>query len=148
MSRSKTSNDSTNNSGNSLYGYAEKLSVDHTDGKAAVLTIETVAVRNFAPQASGRKDWKLVLTYVEFPGVEHAINRTSWKTLSSKLPKWEPTDDQYGKQIDNHPWIGQQVAVAPTTRDNPQTKEAVEKLDIAAPSRWDKMMESVKAKRK
>lgn len=129
----------------SLYGYAEKLSPDHTDGKPAILTIASIAIRNFAQGGKG-EDWKMVITYEEFPSIEHPINRTSWKTLSDKLGKWEPGDKDFGNVVANHPWLGKQVVVAPTTRNNPTTGEAVEKLDIAAPARWDKLMSGKKGK--
>lgn len=122
-----------------LYGYADKLNPEHTGGKAAVLTIESIAIRNFAQGGRGA-DWKMILTYKEFPGVEHPINRTSWRTLSEELGKWEPGEKDFGNVVVNHPWKGKLIVVAPTTRNNPSTGEAVEKLDIAPPTAWKRVM--------
>lgn len=128
-----------------LYAFAPKLDISHTDGKPAVFTISSVSVRNFAKGGQG-EDWKIVLTYEELGNVEHAINRTSFRTLTDKLGPWTPGENDYNKIIPNHPWKGKKVAVTPTTRNNPETNEAVEKLDVAAPNRWDRMMDAYNRK--
>lgn len=127
---------------NSLYGYAEKLSPEHTDGKPAVVRIATVAIRNFAKNGAPKPDWKYVVTYREFDGIEHPLNKTSYKTLSEQLGKYEPDDKDFGNMIPNHPWIGKYVALAPTTRTNPQDGTAVEKLDVAPLKAWERYFRS------
>lgn len=122
------------------YGFTKKISVEDTEGKAAVLTIASVEFRNFAPRSSRQEDRKVVLVYRELPEREHVINRTGFITLVQKLGDANLGEQAYG--MVNSPWIGKRVALAPTTRNNPETGEAIEKLDIAAPKRWDALMEA------
>ena len=113
-------------------GYGEmrdKLTPDDVEGKAAPLTIQTVDVKNMAPRGSPREDNKLSIVFKEFPGKEYVANATSYKTLCLKL------GDNYEK------WVGQVAIMAPTT--NTFQGKAFEKVHVASPDRWDKVMKSL-----
>lgn len=106
-----------------------KLTPDDVKGKAAPMTIATVELRDMAPANARREDNKIILTFNEFPGKEYIANATSFKTLCQKL------GDDWDK------WTGQVIVMAPTTTtfDN----KAFEKLHVASPERWDKVMAEV-----
>jgi len=119
------------------YGeFRDKLTPDDVKGKPAVLTIDRAELKNLAPEGSGRTDKKIVLTFKEFPAKgenEHAkeyiANATSYKTLCQKL------GEDYTR------WSGRVVVMAPTT--NTFEGRAFEKIHVATPERWDKVLEEV-----
>lgn len=110
-------------------GYGEmrdKLTPDDLDGKAAPLTVQSVEVKNMAPKGTPREDNKLSIVFKEFATKEYVANATSYKTLVLKL------GENYEK------WVGQVVIMAPTT--NTFQGKAYEKVHVASPERWDKVM--------
>lgn len=118
-------------------GYGEmrdKLTPDDLEGKPAPLTILTVEVKNMAPRGSPREDNKLSIVFKEFPTKEYVANATSYKTLVMKL------GDNYEK------WPGQVAIMAPTT--NTFQGKAFEKVHVASPERWDKVVRTLTAKSK
>jgi hypothetical protein len=107
----------------------DKLTCDDVNGKPAPLTIEAAELRDLAPAGSRREDNKIILTFREFPGKEYIANATSYKTLCMKL------GDDFNR------WAGKVIVMAPTT--NTFDGKAYEKLHVAAPERWDKVMQTV-----
>lgn len=113
----------------------DKLTPDDTEGKTAVLTIASAERRNFAPEGQG-EEYKIVLTFDEFPEEgeqkekEYIVNATSYKTLVTKL----------GENEDE--WIGQPCVMAPTTTN--YGGKTFEKIHVASPERWDKVMAAQK----
>lgn len=111
----------------------DKLTPDDVKGKPAPLTIDSAELRDLAPEGSRRADKKIILTFKEFPGKEYISNATSYKTLTQKL------GDDYTR------WGGKVVVMAPTT--NTFNGQSFEKLHVASPDRWDKVMAEVNKRR-
>lgn len=107
----------------------DKITPDDVQGKPAPLTIDSAELRDLAPIGSRRADNKIVITFKEFPGKEYICNATSYKTLVQK----------YGENYER--WKGQVIVMAPTT--NTFEGRAYEKLHVAPPERWDKVMQEV-----
>lgn len=103
----------------------EKLGPDDVDGKVAPLTCATAERKNFAPNGQG-EEYKIVLTFEEFPEKELVVNATSYKTLVAKLGD------------DEDAWVGKTIVLAPTTTT--YGGKSYEKLHVASPERWDKTM--------
>lgn len=108
----------------------DKLTPDDVAGKAAALRILSADIRDFAPKSSRSADNKIVLVFVEFPDKEYIVNATSYKTLVMKL----------GDDVTR--WPGQWCVMAPTTTT--YEGRAFEKLHVAPPERWDKIMSKVR----
>lgn len=108
----------------------DKLTPDDVQGQAAALRVLSAERRDFAPSDARKSEYKIVLVFQEFPDKEYVVNATSYKTLVSKLGN------------DETRWPNQYVVMAPTTTtfDN----RAYEKLHVASPDRWDKVMKSLK----
>ena len=121
------------------YGeFRDKLTPDDVKGKPTVLTVDRAELRNLAPEGSRREDKKIVLTFKEFPArgdkegeraKEYIANATSYKTLVQKL------GEDYTR------WGGKVVVMAPTT--NTFEGKAFEKIHVAPPERWDKVLAEV-----
>jgi hypothetical protein len=135
---------SNDNQQNRQLAYGEmipKLAVEDTNGKPAALTIRRVDSRNLAPKTSRAEEWKLVIEFAEeFSGDtpderrrEYVVNSTSYKTLCDRLGK------------DHTKWIGKQVVMAPT--NNTYEGRTYEKLHVAAPERWDKVIGATATRR-
>lgn len=107
----------------------EKLTPDDVGGKPAPMTIDKAELRDLAPEGSRRADKKIILTFKEFPGKEYIANSGSYKTLCQKL------GDDYSR------WSGKVVVMAPTTTTF--NNQSFEKLHVASPERWDKVMQEV-----
>lgn len=129
---------STDNRSGLAYGeMIPKISPDDTDGKPAALTIRKARVQNMARKGAPEEN-KIVLTFAEefdaregFNGDdakrrEYVVNSGSYKTLSMKLGP------------DHTKWIGKTVVMAPTTTTF--NNETFEKLHVATPDRWEKVV--------
>lgn len=126
-------------------GYGEmirKLDVDDCDGKPVALTVRRAERRNLAPKNSRNDDWKIVIEFAEkFGGEndddkrrEYVVNSTSYKTLCDRLGK------------DETRWVGQTVVMSPT--NNTFEGKTYEKMHVAAPERWDKVISATARARK
>ena len=111
-----------------------RIELADTDDKPVALTIRAAVRRNMAPKGSRNEDYKIVIEFAEkFDGAtpdkqrrEYVVNSTSYKTLS----------DRYG--TDETRWVGKVVVMAPTqTEFGGQT---FEKLHVATPDRWEKVL--------
>lgn len=107
-----------------------KLTPDDVAGKPAALRILSAEMRDFAPKSARAADNKIVLVFAEFPEKEYVVNATSYTTLTLKL------GDDYTR------WPGQWCVMAPTTTT--YEGRAFEKLHVAPPDRWDKIMAKVR----
>ena len=124
------------------YGNRAKLEPDDLDGKAqAIVTIATAEWVNMAPAEEaedGKADHKLVLTYEEFPGKQHVLNKTSYRVLAAKLPKCDHESA----------WVGQRVPIIVANTTDVRTGEPVAKVWIAPLKKYDAIMaKDTKAKR-
>lgn len=111
----------------------EKLTPDDVNGNAAALRILLADRVDLAPANSRKPEWKIVLVFSEFPDKQYVVNATSYKTLVSFLGD------------DEKKWVGQWCVMAPTTTtfDN----KSFEKLHVASPERWEKVMKATEKKR-
>lgn len=122
------------------YGrFRDKLEPDDTDGKTAVLTIETAEARNMAPSGQA-EEFKLCITFVEIRdsggdgGKEMVLNATDYRRLVA----------EYGTE-DERRWVGKLIVVSPT-----QTTfrgKQFEKMHVAVADRWSKAMKAHEARK-
>jgi hypothetical protein len=116
-----------------------KIELADTDDKPAALTIRSVSRRNMAPKTSRNEEIKLVIVFAEeFTGNkpeekrrEYVVNATSYKTLC----------DRYG--TDETRWAGKVVVMAPTQTE--YGGATFEKLHVASPDRWEKVLNATAA---
>lgn len=111
----------------------EKLTPDDVNGNAAALRILTAERKDLAPLNARSAQWKIVLVFAEFPDKDYIVNATSYKTLADKLGE------------DETKWPGQWVVMAPT--NTTFEGRVYEKLHVASPDRWDKVMKETAKKR-
>ena len=129
----------------SPYGNMPKVEPDDFGGKNAyIATIASIEWVNMAPgeeAEQGAEDPKCVLTYKEFPGKQHILNKTSYKSLLTNLPKVKDKDGWAGDE-----WVGQRVPLVIVTTNDPRTHQSVEKVWVASLANWDTIMAKGRAK--
>lgn len=111
----------------------EKITPDDVNGNAAALRILIADRKDMAPANARSAQWKLILVFAEFPEKEYVANATSYKTLVQFLGD------------DESKWPGQWCVMAPTV--NTFDGKAYEKLHVASPDRWEKVMKATEKKR-
>lgn len=124
---------SNDNQGLSYGEIIPKIQPDDTQGKPSLLTIRRVRRQNMAPKGKP-EEIKLIIEFAEtFTGAdadkqrrEYIINSTSYKTLCAKL----------GPDVAK--WEGKPVVMAPTNTEF--DGKVFEKLHVASPERWDKVV--------
>ncbi len=135
----------TNSAAVGPYGNKPKLEVDDFGGKPAyIATIATLDWVNMAPGEEAEKgvvDRKCVLTYREFPGKQHVLNKTSYKSLVQHLPKVRDAEGYAGDE-----WVGSRVALVVATTNDPSTRQQVEKVWVASSAKWDAIMAKSKVR--
>jgi hypothetical protein len=111
----------------------EKLTPDDVSGNAAALRILTAERKDLAPANARSAQWKIVLVFAEFPDKDYIVNATSYKTLAAYLGD------------DETKWPGEWIVMAPTTTTF--EGKSYEKIHVASPERWDKVMKATAKKR-
>jgi len=121
------------------YGNKPKLEPEDFGGKnayrATIATLEWVNMATAEDAELGNDDYKCVVTYEEFPGKQHILNKTSYKALVAKLPKVKDPDGFAGDE-----WVGARVALKVATTNDPRTGESVEKVWVASAKNWDAIL--------
>lgn len=125
------------------YGNKPKVEPDDFGGKTAyIATIASLEWVNMAPgeeAEKGAEEPKCVLTYKEFPGKQHILNKTSYKSLVANLPKIRDKDGWAGDE-----WVGQRVPLVIVTTNDPRSHQSVEKVWVASLANWDAIMAKAK----
>jgi hypothetical protein len=78
---------------------------------------------------------RLILTVEELPELAYWLNVTGIKTLVGKLG------------ADENKWIGKQVPFIRANTTDPRTHKQVEVLWIAAPEKWDELLDQFAGRR-
>ncbi len=127
------------------YGNRPRLEPDDFQGKnayiAVIETAEWVNVAKAEEAEQGVADYKLVLTYDKFPGRQHVINKTGFKSLSAKLPAIEKGENEAER------WVGEAVALVIANTNNPRTGEPREVVWVASPKQWDQIMSKTRGRK-
>ena len=65
----------------------ERISLDDIHSSLCPATIETIDMRDMAPARARSADYKIIMSFREFPGKEYIANATSYKTCGEKFGK-------------------------------------------------------------
>ncbi len=104
------------------------------DADVAIWTIESVEETTI--QQDGADKNKLILTVEEFPELAYWVNVTGIRALVAKLGS------------DENKWIGKKVPFIRATTNDPRTRNQVDVLWIAAPDKWDELLDQFSGRRR
>lgn len=117
--------------------YANKPKLEKSDfgGKEfAIGTIANVEWVNMTPademDDGGEGDWKLVLTYKEYPGKQHVVNKTGYRNLVTHLPPAKRDQE----------WVGLRIPLMVKQTTDPRDGSDIERVWVAINTKWDAIM--------